>query len=49
MSISTEIWKGEAFLPIADALQLMIAFGSFLVSLIGLVVVLIKHINDKKK
>ncbi|MFL2077173.1 putative holin-like toxin [Marinilactibacillus psychrotolerans] len=36
-------------MSVAEALQLMIGFGSLLISLISLVVVLIKLNNDKKK
>ncbi|WP_225744533.1 putative holin-like toxin [Marinilactibacillus sp. Marseille-P9653] len=35
-------------MSVAEALQLMIAFGSLLISLISLVVVLIKLNKDKK-
>ncbi|WP_442915285.1 putative holin-like toxin [Marinilactibacillus sp. XAAS-LB27] len=36
-------------MSVAEALQLMIGFGSLLISIISLVVVLIKLNNDKKK
>ncbi|WP_080145598.1 putative holin-like toxin [Marinilactibacillus piezotolerans] len=35
-------------MSVADALQLMIGFGSLLISLISLIVALIKLKNDKK-
>ncbi|MFC6464503.1 putative holin-like toxin [Marinilactibacillus sp. GCM10026970] len=35
-------------MSVAEALQLMIGFGSLLISIISLVVVLIKLNNDKK-
>ncbi|WP_225744012.1 putative holin-like toxin [Marinilactibacillus sp. Marseille-P9653] len=36
-------------MSVAEALQLMIGFGSLLISIISLIVVLIKLNNDKKK
>ena len=49
MKISTKIIERKSLLPVAEVLQPMIGFGTLLISLIGLVVVLIKLNNDKKK
>ncbi|SDQ46603.1 putative holin-like toxin [Carnobacterium viridans] len=48
MGISAEILERRSLLSIAESLQLMIGFGSLLISLISLIVVLIKLNNDKK-
>ena len=49
MEISTKILERRSLLSVAEALQLRIGFGTLLISLISLVVVLIKLNNDKKK
>lgn len=41
-------WKGSA-MSVAEALALMIGFGSFLVSLIGLVVKIAKAVQQDKE
>ena len=41
--------EGEAFVSVADALQLMLEFGTFVVTLIALVVELIKFFDQRKK
>jgi hypothetical protein len=43
------ILEGEAFVSVADALQLMLEFGTFVVTLIALVVELIKFFDQRKK
>lgn len=47
MQISLQSKERKCLLSVADALQLMIAFGSLLVSLISLIVVILK--KDTKK
>ena len=42
------ILEGEAFVSVADALQLMLEFGTFVVTLIALVVELIKFFDQRK-
>ncbi|QQP69492.1 putative holin-like toxin [Carnobacterium sp. CS13] len=48
MEISAEILERRSLLSVAESLQFMIGFGSLLISLISLVVVLITQNNDKK-
>ncbi|MGX7025125.1 putative holin-like toxin [Vagococcus hydrophili] len=47
MNITTQSRKGEPILSISEALQLMIAFGSFTLTLVSTIVLILK--NDKKK
>ena len=50
MKVSRKIQrKGADFLSVAEAIQLMLAFGGLIINLIGLVVTLITLHNNKKK
>ena len=40
--------KGEASCPVSDALQLMLAFGGFILGILTFVVLLIEKISKKK-
>ncbi|NLB99315.1 MAG: putative holin-like toxin [Lactobacillales bacterium] len=41
--------KGDAFLEVQEAIQLMLGFGTFVVTLLTFVLALIKHNNNQKK
>ncbi|MFL2100443.1 putative holin-like toxin [Desemzia sp. FAM 23991] len=47
MYVSAEVLERRSLLSVSEALQLMLMFGSLLISLITLVVAIAK--NDKKK
>ena len=40
--------KGDAFLEVQEAIQLMLGFGTFVVTLLTFVLALIKHNNNQK-
>lgn len=48
MEISTKSVEGRSLLSTAEALQLMLAFGGFVLTFVGVVVVLIE-LKDKRK
>lgn len=49
MYVGAKIYERRSPLSVAEAMQLMIDFGSLVISLISLVVVLIKLNDDNKK
>ncbi|MCI1986874.1 MAG: putative holin-like toxin [Lactobacillus sp.] len=40
---------GASLIPVADAIMLMLAFGSFIITLLELVIVIVKAILDDEK